>query len=230
MITGRFPYDIKTSTLVAALKSSSTSRRSRCSRLQGRIQARPGPPDDHREGAREGPRPPLRDRRRARRGHRAIPREPPDPGAPAEHRVPGPQAGLAPPVRLHDGGRIPRAAHRGRRRPRRPGGQDPPRARPRHAGGGARDGDQPVPAEDPRRRGSMAARITRGHSRRRAEAVREAGAWILQGTADRRGGRARGHRAHVPRPSNLISRRFIGYQRRVEEIANRLRMHFDLRE
>ena len=70
------------------------------------------------------------------------------------------------------GGRL---SHPHRRRRRRAGGADaadPPRARPRHPGSRAGDGHQPVPAEDARRRRPLAAGIARRHARRGVEAGR----------------------------------------------------------
>ena len=62
------------------------------------------------------PGPPLRERGRARRGHRALPRERADPRAPAERGVPPPQDDLAAPRRGRSGGGDPRPPRRRRGR------------------------------------------------------------------------------------------------------------------
>ena len=76
--------------------------------LHRRLPARSRHPDDRGQGAREGSRPPLRQRRRPGRGRPAVPLRPADPRAPAEHGVPAAQARRPPPLRVVDGARRPR--------------------------------------------------------------------------------------------------------------------------
>ena len=126
--------------------------------------ARPerGPANDPCEGPREGARRPLPERRGPRRGRRAVPRQPADPRAPAEHDLSPQEARRAAP-RDGGGGRRDRGAARG-------AGRDDGRAgRARQERGAT--GRRPRPRRPARSTPSSSMRSARPTRGRRARAM-----------------------------------------------------------